>query len=195
MRVVCYFDYTCAYSLRAWRWIETQVRGGEVDVDVEWRTFSLKEQNSAEGTSIFQEGAETSLSLLALALSHAARQHDFRSFHASVFETFHDPDHRTSTDRLWDIAEASGVDVQRFRGDRADWIARVADEHRTAVTRYGVFGTPTLIFDKDVPVYLKMSRLPDSPAEGRRLWDALITLAVLHPEVLEMKRPVPVDGP
>lgn len=42
MELACYYDFTCGYSDRAWRWIE-RMRAAGTELHVDWRPFVLKE--------------------------------------------------------------------------------------------------------------------------------------------------------
>lgn len=192
MRPLCFFDYTCGYSFRLWRWIEEQVRPGDPALPApDWRPFSLKEVNRDGATSVFEEIDDPSLSVLALAVGAALAggAGDFASYHSSAFRAFHESDHRVARDDLLRIAAEAGADASELWRERGTWIDAVATSHHEGVARWGVFGTPTLVLD-DAAVYLKMASLPASADEGARLWGALATLVVSHPDLLEIKRPV-----
>ena len=144
----CYVDYTCGHSYRAWSWL----RG--VDAEIEWRTFSLKEVNRDPGSPRAFELRE-SVSVLALALAHAAREHDFRRYHTAAFEAFHAS--RVSREDLLAAAAGAGVDTAAI--DEADLFAGVAREHDEARERWGIFGTPTVISDDSV-AFLRFEEIP-----------------------------------
>lgn len=198
MRPLCFFDYTCGYSFRIWRWIEEQVRVDDPTILLpEWRPFSLKEVNRDGAASVFEAVDDPALSVLALAVGAALAggAGDFGSYHSSAFEAFHTSDHRVTRDDLLRMAEDAGADATRLWRDRSRWIDAVATSHHDGIARWGVFGTPTLVLD-DAAVYLKMASIPSSADEGARLWGALTTLVVSHPDLLEIKRPAaPQSGP
>jgi hypothetical protein len=189
MQARCYFDYTCAYSFRVWRWLGGQVRPLRPDLELEWVGFSLKEANRADGESVFAEVGDPRLSVVALALAAAARERGGERFHDGAFSAFHSGGPRVTRDDLLALAVRDGVDVDRFWRERRVWIDRVASEHSAAVQRWGVFGTPTLVID-DEAVYLKIGEVPADERQGVRLWEAVETLAVQHPDLVEIKRPV-----
>lgn len=189
MQVTCYYDYTCPYSWRAYRWLGATEDAG-ADVTVKWRTFSLKEARRTEGVPLpFDEEPITSVSLLALALAHAARHADFLRYHDAVFATMHSGTgrHLTEEDLLVEAAGA-GVDVARFDREQSTWLAAVAAEHQDGVRRYGLFGTPTLVVENGATAFVKLAEVPTG-SRATELWSALCTLATYHPELLELKRP------
>jgi predicted DsbA family dithiol-disulfide isomerase len=189
MQVTCFIDYTCPYSYRAMVWLHA-VRDAGADLGVSWRTFSLKEAHRDPGTgSAFDDLELSSSSTLALALAHAARGADFHAYNHAVFEAMHGDGQRLDKRALLDIARAAGVDTDTFERDPVPWLRAVAAEHRDAVSRYGVFGTPTLVLAEQGVVFLKLSEVP-SIGDQATLWESVCTIARCHPEFLEIKRPV-----
>ncbi len=189
MHVKVFFDYTCPYSYRVLPWIEAVVRAGR-DVAVCWRTFSLKEANHDQGTpSPFDDPEISSISVLALALAHAARKAEFDRYHRSVFEAMHRDGRRLGEGELLALAAAAGVDVATFEQERPRWLAAVAQDHREGVARYGAFGTPTLVLDEGEVVFVKLSSTPQ-PGQELGLWESLRTVAQCFPEFVEIKRPL-----
>ncbi len=189
MQVNVFFDYTCPYSYRVLPWIEAVVRAGR-DVAVCWRTFSLKEANHDQGTpSPFDDPEISSISVLALALAHAARKAEFDRYHRSVFEAMHRDGRRLGEGELLALAAAAGVDVATFEQERPRWLAAVAQDHREGVARYGAFGTPTLVLDEGEVVFVKLSSTPQ-PGQELGLWESLRTVAQCFPEFVEIKRPL-----
>lgn len=189
MHVNVFFDYTCPYSYRVLPWIEAVIRGAG-DVAVCWRTFSLKEAKHDQGSpSPFDDPEISSISVLALALAHAARKAEFDHYHRSVFEAMHRDDRRLDEGELLALAAAAGVDVPTFEQERPRWLAAVAQDHREGVVRYGVFGTPTLVFDEGEVVFVKLASTPQRGQE-LGLWESLRTVAQCFPELIEIKRPL-----
>ena len=187
MHVNVFFDYTCPYSYRALPWIEAVVGAGH-DVAVCWRTFSLKEANhDHDSPSPFDDPEISSISVLALALAQAARKAESDRYHRSVFEAMHGDGRRLGEDELLALAAAAGVDVATFEQERPRWLAAVAQDHREGL-RYGVFGTPTLVFDEGEVVFVKLASTPERGQE-LGLWESLRTVAKCFPELVEIKRP------
>jgi len=52
-----------------------------------------------------------------------------------------------------------------------------------------LFGTPTLIFEGELAAYLKFTAVAPSPHEAAEVFDALLCLARLDPELVEIKFP------
>ena len=188
--MTCWYDYTCRYSYRALLWLERVARA-DADVEVRWATFSLREANrEADARSLFDDPEVSSVSVLALALAHAAREADFDAYHRGVFEAMHGDGDRVRPEGLIRIAERAGVDIAAFDRERPRWLRAVADEHAEGVSRHGVFGTPTLEIGEDAAVFLKLADPPDDDEAAARLWSGLCTISVCHPELVEIKRPL-----
>jgi hypothetical protein len=186
MLVTCYIDYTCPYSFRAFQWL-TRLRDA-AGVQPRWATFSLKEANRDPGTpSPFDDPQISSLSVLALALAHAARDTEASRYHGLVFEAMHGGGPRLSEPALLELAGEAGVDVERFAGQRGRWLDAVAAEHHDAVRRFAVFGTPTLVIDDRTAVFLKLAQAPP-PEQDAELWSSVYTLACCQPDLVEIKR-------
>ena len=96
---------------------------------------------------------------------------------------------RLTAEDLLAIARAAGLDTVRFESEReqARWLEAVAGDYREAVARWGVFGTPTLIFQDELGAYLKFAAVPPTPCEAAEVFDALLCLARLDPELVEIK--------
>jgi predicted DsbA family dithiol-disulfide isomerase len=190
MQVTVYFDYTCNYSYKLLHWLVQVIRQGN-PLELTWATFSLKEANrDHDSLSPFDDEEISSLSVLALALSHAARNADFGRYHFQVFEAMHGRGFKLTEGDLLQVAAAAGIDVDEFNRNRPQWLSAVDREHRGAVTRWKVFGTPTLVLADDAAVWVKLSESPDSPGQSVDLWRSLCTLSMCHPDLIEIRRPV-----
>lgn len=71
MELVCYFDFTCSYSYRAWLWFE-RLRAEGIDLAIRWRGFVLKEVNRGKDEPSLLVGPTIeSVAVLALAVAQA----------------------------------------------------------------------------------------------------------------------------
>lgn len=179
-----YYDYTCRYSYRALHWLD-RVAAARPELVIEWRTFSLKEVNRPEDDPPYlRAGAEPSVSVLALALAHAAREADSSRYHHAVFEAMHGEERKLGEDDLIALAREAGVG----EFDRDRWTASVGAEHKEAVALHGVYGTPTLIFD-GAGAYVRLTDFPESDEEALALIDSLSVVAAGRVNLVEVFRP------
>ena len=188
-----YYDYTCSYSYKALHWFD-RAREADPSFEVRWATFSLKEVNRPpDEPSTLDDPATTSLSVLALALAHAAREADFDRYHRAVFEAMHADLKRLSVEELLGFAAAAGVDVGAFDRDRGSWIARLAAEHRDAVAKWGMYGTPTLLLN-DAAAFVRLREIPGA-AQSVGLLDDLRSLSTRPAALVELYREEPPPAP
>jgi predicted DsbA family dithiol-disulfide isomerase len=185
--VTVYYDYTCSYSYRALHWLDA-VRSIRPDIEVRWMTFSLKEVNRhPDEQPWLMADSPPSVSVLAQALAHAARDADFDRYHRAVFEAMQGEGRKVGEDDLITFAAEAGVDAGAFAAERGRWVASVGAEHKEAVARWGVYGTPTLLLD-GAASYLRLHEIP-SPDRGAALLDSLHAVATSDADLVELFRP------
>jgi len=181
-----YYDYTCQYSYRAMHWMD-RVRAARPGLEIEWATFSLKEVNKTpDEVSYLTASSPPSVSVLAQALAHAAREADFDAYHRALFEAMQGEGRHVGDEELLEFARAAGVDVDAFDKDRGRWVASVGAEHKEAVARWGVYGTPTLILD-GAAAFVRLREVPGSDAAS--LLDSLGGIAGSSADLAEIFRP------
>jgi predicted DsbA family dithiol-disulfide isomerase len=192
MEFELYYDYLCPFVYRASLLLANVA--DERPVDVQWRYFSLAQVNSKdEGWTAWDAPtAEKVRGRLAFMAAEAARRQDrFDPFHANLLAARHQD--RLDVDDakvVEQVAEESGLDVERFRRDLADpsILEALARDHRHAVAAHGVFGTPTFVFANGASAYIRLADAP-SGAGALQLFDSLLAVAADEPRVLEIKRP------
>ena len=91
-----------------------------------------------------------------------------------------------------DVAEASGLDMARFREDLADGelYEIVGASHTKAVEEHGAFGVPTFVFPNGSSTFLK-SYAPPTNEEAVEMYASLWKVMENWKYVGEMKRPQP----
>lgn len=166
-------------------------------VKVIWKGFSLDQVNNKVGPSfkIWEDDSYPARGWKALEAAKCASAQGneaFRNFHYALFEARHV--HRqdiADQEVLCQLAQKALLDVARFRSDLANHACRsiAAGEHLEAVERFGVFGTPTLIFEDREAGYLKLKEIPED-REGRiELLDVLREVIYKRSYIQEIKRP------
>jgi predicted DsbA family dithiol-disulfide isomerase len=194
MELELYYDYLCPFVYRASLLLASVA--AERPVEVQWRYFSLAQVNSKEEgwTAWDAPAGERVRGRLAFMAAEAARRQDrFDPFHANLLAARHQD--RLDVDDakvVEQVAEESGLELERFRRDLADAsiLEALARDHRHAVAAHGVFGTPTFVFANGASAYIRLADAP-SGAGALQLFDSLLAVAADEPRVLEIKRPTP----
>lgn len=184
MSVDVFFDYTCGFSNRGRHWLD-----GVEDAEIDWRPFSLLEQNSGDGGSPVFERAEhaDNPSLIALAVHEQARAQggDVDAYRRRMFTAWHEEPGRLSTQDM--IGFGREVGLRDF--DRDAGLAAVAAHHAQAA-QLGVFGTPTLVLSPDQVVFVKLDSVPAAD-RVLPLWEAVGHLAGSGQDLREWQRVTP----
>jgi predicted DsbA family dithiol-disulfide isomerase len=186
--------YTAAVLLR-------KAREHEGDnLDVQWRYLSLEQINQKEGDGwkIWnQPGNYPMRSRYSFMGAEAARKQGddaFDRYHLSMLKARHvDGKELTERETVFDAAREAGLDMEQFENDfDAATLERLAKDHEEGVEKYGVFGTPTLVFEGGRSGYLKLRPLPPDE-ELASTWEQVKGLIAGRPEIGEIKRPVPKE--
>lgn len=193
MEFEVYYDYSCPFVYRASLLLASVAE--QRPLSVRWRYFSLTQVNSREeGWTAWGAPADENVrGRLAFMAAEAARRQDrFDSFHATLLRARHEG--RINIDdaeAIEEVAEMSGLDLDRFRRDLADpaILDALEHDHTHAVTVHGVFGTPTFVFPNGASAYIRLAEVPRT-GDAPRMFDSLIAIAADEPRVLEIKRPV-----
>tara|TARA_A100001037_G_scaffold306803_1_gene355764 strand:- start:427 stop:1011 length:585 start_codon:yes stop_codon:yes gene_type:complete len=116
----------------------------------------------------------------------------FSAYHLQLHRAKHvDKKDITNQLVLRDIAIQSGLDVGRWEEDmkNGSGISQVADDHMEAEETWGVFGVPTLYFEKGKPLFLKLEEGDWEGVDDQGLLNAVIETTVERPYILEVKTP------
>jgi predicted DsbA family dithiol-disulfide isomerase len=189
-----FYDYLCPFVYRASVLLQNVKDSGERPLDISWRYFSLAQVNAkVEGFTVWDAADSEARGRLAFKAAEAARRQDrFDAFHMALLRARHEQ--RADIDDVAvveQVAEDSGLDLDRLRQDMADpQIASALErDHRAAVADHGVFGTPTFVFGPGAAAYVRLSE-PPAPSDSVAEFDRLISIAAEEPRILEIKRPV-----
>ncbi|HAC46161.1 MAG TPA: hypothetical protein DCF65_08845, partial [Chloroflexi bacterium] len=177
MEFELYYDYLCPFVYRASLLLANVA--AERPIDVQWRYFSLAQVNTKEeGWTVWAaSAAEQVRGRLAFKAAEAARRQDrFDPFHANLLGARHQD--RLDIDDakvVEQVAEESGLDLERFRHDLDDpaILDALARDHKNAVATHGVFGTPTFVFPNGASAYIRLAEAPTG-AGALQLFDSLL---------------------
>lgn len=167
-------------------------------IDINWRYFSLEQVNQKNGEDWRlweQPESYPSRSRLAFKGAEAARQQGkqaFDQFNLALLIARH-ADGKDLTDRqtIIDAARGAELDMARFERDfDAATLEPVGRDHQEGVQTYGIFGTPTFVFDNGQAAYMRLRPLPPTE-ELPAVWEQLRAIMEGRPTIQEIKRPVP----
>ena len=175
-------------------WLTRVEEGSGEEPPINWQPFALDQANSKEGPE--WKAWEQPGMLLALRAGEAARRQGdevFKVFFMNMLKARHE-DRRNleEEETVLDVAEASGLDMARFREDLADGelYEIVGASHTKAVEEHGAFGVPTFVFPNGSSTFLK-SYAPPTNEEAVEMYDSLWKVMENWKYVGEMKRPQP----
>ncbi|MGH9199501.1 MAG: DsbA family protein [Acidimicrobiia bacterium] len=182
-----FYDYTCGHSYRVKKWFD--IVTSKEGVQIEWKTMSLKEFNREEGEpSVFEDPGLESISVLALALAHAVRGADFAAYHDAIFDAIHEEHRRLAPEDIMDMAKSAGMKLETFEENAQKLLEGVVREHHEGLHKWNAFGTPTVVFDDEVAVYLESFDLPHDDDHALELWRSLLTFSEPDSGLNEWKR-------
>jgi protein-disulfide isomerase-like protein with CxxC motif len=89
------------------------------------------------------------------------------------------------------LAAEAGLDVDRFRKDLESGSQRslVGEEHEEAITEWGAFGVPTLVYPSGEAIYLKLGSGDWEGQEDDGLFEQMMSLFATRPYLVEVKKP------
>jgi predicted DsbA family dithiol-disulfide isomerase len=166
-------------------------------LNVNWRYFSLEQVNNKNGDDWKlweQPESYPSRARFSFKGAEAARKQGddaFSRFHLALLAARHvDGKELTERQTIMDAAKSAELDMTQFERDfdRAT-LDGVGRDHQAGVDTYGVFGTPTFVFDGGRAAYLRLRPLPPE-SEMMAVWEQLEKVMADRPYILEIKRPV-----
>ncbi|MEO8745515.1 MAG: DsbA family protein [Candidatus Dormiibacterota bacterium] len=189
-----FFDYLCPFVYRASVLLDNVGRSGGHKLNIGWRYFSLSQVNAKDdGWAVWTAAADERVrGRLAFKAAEAARrQGRFEVMHLPLLQARHRD--RLDIDEVAvveQVAIEAGLDLERFRQDVADpdILLALARDHQHAVSKLGVFGTPTFVFPDGASAYVCLSEAPEG-TDAIRVFDRLRAIAADEPRILEIKRP------
>lgn len=173
-----YMDFQCAASYRVWRWLGVCGLRDVTDI----RPYSL-DTDDGEPTNPWDR-TTPSLGVELLALAEFARDVSadaHRAFVDCAFALLHgdEPvDDPSSAEAMLLLGSAAGLDLDRWTEDSERWRAEVGLYHCEGEDELGVHGVPSLVFDEEHALLVRLAEdVTDSDAAHRLLGD-LADLAV-----------------
>lgn len=116
----------------------------------------------------------------------------FAKYHVMLHRARH-KDKKDITNQLIlrDLAIEVGLDVARWEEDMKSGatVSLIAQDHEEGAGEYGVFGVPTLLFQKGKAVFAKLEEGEWEGTDDKGLLDAVIAASADRPYLLELKTP------
>jgi hypothetical protein len=170
-----YLDFQDAACYRAWRWLSLLEERERVDP----RPYSLDSDDGERRNPWDRTTPSWGLELLALGeLARDVGAECHRNYIDAVFVAVHDEHWDLSSPEAWlALCAAVQIDLERFTEDGERWRAEVGLWHQEAEDEYDVEGVPSLVFDNDRALYLKLDQPVTDAVAARRLLADLTDLA------------------
>jgi hypothetical protein len=207
VRIEVFMDYHCPYSHRVVGWLDAL--GPEL-VTVRYRLFALEQVNhdpEAAAWRLWEQPLDyphdrdrphlrALAAFLATTILEATEDPGVvRRFRGAVYAARFE-DHADISDLgvLSAAADAAGVAPGRLAAAFADpdrlaaGRSRIAADWAAARAPWRVFGVPTLRFDDEAPIYLRLAGPVPAP-DGRRLLRSLVDFRAAAPGIVELKQP------
>lgn len=197
IKIDIYYDYGCPYVHAAAVWIKEVKKQLGDRLQVRWRYFPLEQVNSAEGPDwkLWEQPLDyPSRGRGAFMGAIAARRQGgdaFERYHYALLNARHvDGKNHGRHEVLLEVAGEAGLDVDAFAADLAnpDLLAEIGTDYEEGRETYGVFGTPTFVFENGATAYLKM-RPPAPEDEALSFWESFVSIVRDRPYIAEIKRP------
>lgn len=195
MRVTIAFDYGCGYSYKLYQFVQALLEAGE-PLEPDWRPYSLDQNDNVHGQDwyVWEHPEEFTVSFSALAAGRfIALEYPpevFARYHGAAFAARHDGHRSLDRDTAVSLAVEAGADEAAIEAalDGGEAAKLVAADHLEFRDRLGVFGTPTVVFPDEAPVFVRLKGQWSGGDHARETWSRIRTF---HDEPLlnELKRP------
>lgn len=169
-----YLDFQDHGSYRVWRWLSRLPERATVEIRPFWTTGEGEESDPWDRTT-----PSWSLELLALGeLARESGRQRHECFVDAAFAAVYDAGADLSEFQGWlEIGAEAGLDLEAYTRDSDRWRAEVGLWHSEARDDLGVTRVPSLVFDDDRVLFVKLDHDVTDEAAARRLLADLTDLA------------------
>ncbi len=197
VHVDVFFDFLCPYVYKAAVWLQKVKEDMGKKLSINWKYFSLEQVNNQNGPDwkLWEQPEDyPSRGRRAFLAAEAARcqgEAAFNRFRMALLRARHEQScDIADINTLIEVAESSGLEMPQFQEDLSNpqLLSELAENHTLAVETLGVFGTPTIVFQGEQAVFLKIMSVPP-PKECLQLFKEIRHLAEQRQYVQEVKRP------
>jgi hypothetical protein len=193
-----FFDFLCPFTFQTFLWLSDvkELMGAE-NVDLRLNFLSLAQINRKdENWNIWEQKPDNAdakglLNFLAgAAILKSGGQEALQKFYKEYGLLIHRDKQEGNQATLEKAASSAGIttDVLKpvFSGDIADGLAKLKADHTVGATKYKAFASPTVVFEEEHPVFVKMMPRP-SKDTALEVFQNVMSVAMVHPNVLEIK--------
>ena len=116
----------------------------------------------------------------------------FERFNLALLTARHaDGKELTDPETIFGAAQQAGLDLDKFKQDfESATLEALGPDYEEGREEYGVFGTPTFLFEGAKPAYMRLRPLPPED-EMFDVYQQVKAMMVDRPNIQEIKRPVP----
>lgn len=188
-------DFLCPWARIGAFWLQNVDAAGAVDLDIEWRMFSLENINLPEEASadeLWASATERRGLIPAAAAKWVQTQapDSLTDFQKRMFDARHVDHAKIGQPPVTaEILTAVGLDgasiTEELAGD-SKWLEAARADHDEAA-ELGIFGVPTFVFPGSAPAFVRLLEV----TEGERAIEIYqrVRAAAEDPTVHEIKRP------
>jgi predicted DsbA family dithiol-disulfide isomerase len=178
-------------------WLD-QVRRDGMELSITWKSFVLDANKDDVDHKLFWQSPieEQGRSMYAHKIGKAALrqgQQLFEQFNLHVYVSRHSGKRirLDKYDELLEVSEQCGLSKKQLLLDLEDpdLILEIKEDHEEAVEHYGVFGTPTFVFENGQSVFVKTLMPPEKDA--LKAFNVFLALFGDRDYIGEIKRPQP----
>ncbi len=188
-------DFLCPWARIGALWLRNVEAAGALDLDVEWKAFSLENINLPEDASadeLWSTATERRGLIPAAAAKWVQTQapDSSEAFQRRMFDARHvDREKIGRPEVTSQILTSVGLDGDAIVKDITDdpkWLEAARADHDEAV-ELGIFGVPTFVFPGVAPAFVRLLEITEGD-RAKEIYDHL-RIAASDPTIHEIKRP------
>ena len=196
VKIYIFADYACPFVFNAYMWLSKIKNHYGDNLNIKWKSFLL----DTKDVNFDWKNPETlssNRSLMSLIAAKAAKRQG-----EDLFQRYHDKllisrNSQIKRIRLNDkptlirLANECDLDLNQFEVDlnSEQIIDEVSSDHNEAVNKFGIFGTPTFVFENGNSIYLK-TFIP-TEQNAIKSFEHFLSISKDCSFIGEMKRPQP----
>jgi predicted DsbA family dithiol-disulfide isomerase len=188
-------DFLCPWARIGAHWIRNVEATGKLDLELEFKSFSLENINLPEDASadeLWATATERRGLLPAAAAKWVQTQapERFAEYQRLMFDARHVDHEKIGQPAVTaQILTAAGLDGDAIVKDLTDdskWLEAARADHEEA-NELGIFGVPTFVFPGSAPAFVRLLEITDGDRAVEIYGD--VKTASVNPTIHEIKRP------